>query len=163
MSCLSSPTFSSISSPVNNLPRLLPVSGKALLGLFLTLASYSFPFTNSTHPWGKGKQSLWVIFCHLLVIRGTLVPYSTQRHASLGLFACFLLNTKRFNLISSVGIRAASLNTALTAAVWVIVMRVLSYHCFPLCPCNCQNIASGFLCQKKSSFAREGQGMKFST
>lgn len=42
-----------------------------------------------------------------------------------GLFFLGLLNTNLFSMISSVGVRAASLNAVLAAVVWVIVIRVL--------------------------------------
>lgn len=63
-----------------------------------------------------------------------------------------LLNTKQFNMISSVGVRAASLKTALAAVVWVIVIRVLII--VSLYTCNCQNIASGFYAERRHRLAK---------
>lgn len=50
-------------------------------------------------------------------------PSATLAPVRLLVFVVSLLKSKWFNLISSVGVRAASLNTALTAEVWVIVIE----------------------------------------
>lgn len=98
-----------------------------------------------------------------------MVPwYLTQPSATLAsvcllVFVVSLLKTKWFNLISSVGVRAASLNTALTAAVWVIVIEFFLIIVSLCAHETVKILPSDFLCQKKSSFAREGQGMNFST
>lgn len=163
MSCLSSPTFSSVSSPVNNLPfsgLCSPVGSVPDLG-FLQFFLYKL------HPSLRKEK----------IISGLgqlLPPAGCQWYLSIlfnpaplqPLFACFCCVSAEDKMVQSDFLcrgQGCFFKYSFDSCGLGHRHRVLSYHGFPLCTCNCQNIASGFLCQKKSSFAREGQEMNFST
>lgn len=121
--CLSAPAFSSISSPVNNLPfssLCYLVCSWSWLPIVFPLQTPPIPEERENNPWfGSASATCW-----LLVVPWYLIqPSATLAPVRLLVFVVSLLKSKWFNLISSVGVRAASLNTALTAEVWVIVIE----------------------------------------
>lgn len=108
--------------PVNNSPSLLPgwVCSWSWLPIVFPLQTPPIPEEKENNLWcGSASATCW-----LLVVPWYLTqPSATLASVCLLVFVVSLLKTKWFNLISSVGVRAASLNTALTAAVWVLVIE----------------------------------------